>query len=146
MLTASRLIRKADRSAEASFDTLTLDSDGRHLRRARVTSDGGRAVLIDLYEASFMQDGDALAVVEGGLIEIRAAPEQLLEIKTPDALSLARIAWHLGNRHTAVELTPEAIFIQPDHVLQQMAEDLGAGVRPVLRGFKPEAGAYGHAH
>ncbi len=145
MLIATRLIRKHDRGGETPRDSITLDSDGRHLRRARLTSDGGLAVLVDLADASFLQHGDALAV-EGGVLEIRAAPEQLLEIIAPDALSLSRLAWHLGNRHTPAELTEGAIFIQPDHVLQEMAKGLGAEVRPVMRAFQPELGAYGHGH
>ncbi len=145
MLIASRLIRKHHRGSETPFDAITLDSDGRHLRRTRLTSDGGLAVLADLADASFLQHGDVLCV-EGGLIEIRAAPEPLLEIIAPDAFSLARLAWHLGNRHTQAELTEGAIFIQPDHVLEEMAKGLGAEVRPVTRAFQPELGAYGHGH
>jgi len=145
MLIANRLIRKRERSAGTLLDTITLDSDSRHVRRARVQSDGGQAVLIDLGEASFLQDGDALAVGDG-LIEIRAAAEPLLEIKAQNALALARLAWHLGNRHAPAELTAEVILIQPDHVLQHLAEGLGASVRPVSRAFQPEAGAYGHGH
>jgi urease accessory protein len=145
MLIANRLIRKHDRTAEAPVDSVTLDSDKRHVRRARAVSDKGQAVLIDLHEASFLQQGDALAV-EGGLIEVRAAPEELLEIKAQNALSLARLAWHLGNRHTPAELTADAIYIQPDHVLQRMAEGLGAAVTPVMRAFQPETGAYVHGH
>jgi urease accessory protein len=145
MLAANRMIRKPDRGGETPIDSLTLDSDGRHVRRARVTSDGGRDILIDLAEAAFLHNGDALAV-EGGVIEIRAAAEPLLEIKVTDALSLARLAWHLGNRHTAAELTPGAIFIQPDCVLKEMADGLGAAVTEVSRPFQPETGAYGHSH
>jgi urease accessory protein len=145
MLIANRLIRKHERSTEVPVDSVTLDSDSRHLRRARAVSDGGQAVLIDLHEASFLQQGDALAV-EGGIIEVRAAPEQLLEIRAQGALSLTRIAWHLGNRHTPAEITADAIYIQPDHVLQHMAEGLGAAVKSVMRAFQPEMGAYGHGH
>jgi urease accessory protein len=145
MLIANRLIRKQNRTSEAPMDSVTLDSDSRYLRRARAVSDVGQAVLIDLHEATFLQDGDALAV-EGGLIEVRAAPEELLEIKAQNALSLARLAWHLGNRHTPAEITADAIYIQPDHVLQHMAEGLGAAVTSVTRAFQPEMGAYGHGH
>ncbi len=147
-LIASRLIRKSERVGEATLDYITLDSDNRHMRRARLTTDGARTVVVDLNDASFMQDGDALAV-EDGLIVIRAAAEPLLEIKAKDALALARVAWHLGNRHAATEVTADAIFIQPDHVLEHMVEGLGATVRHVSRPFQPEAGAYsggGHGH
>jgi urease accessory protein len=145
MFIANRLIRKQDRTAETPIDSVTLDSDSRYLRRARAVSDAGQAVLIDLLEASFLQHGDALAAEEG-LIEVRAAPEELLEIKAKNARSLARLAWHLGNRHTPAEITADAIYIQPDHVLHRMAEGLGASVTPVIRTFQPEMGAYGHGH
>lgn len=145
MLVANRLIRKSERNAECAFDSITLDSGGRYHRRIRVTSDGGRDVMIDLKEASFMHHGDALEV-EGGLIEVHATPEPLLEITANDALMLARLAWHLGNRHTAAELTNGAIYVQPDHVLEHMIEGLGATVRHVSRTFEPESGAYVHRH
>jgi urease accessory protein len=145
MLIAHRLIRKKDRSPETPFDSITLDSGGRHRRRIRLTSDSGRDLLIDLHEAAFMHHGDALEV-EGGLVEVRAAPEPLLEISAKNAPSLMRVAWHLGNRHTPAELTGGAIYIRPDHVLEHMAEGLGAKVKHVSRAFEPEAGAYEHGH
>jgi urease accessory protein len=112
---------------------------------------GGRQFLLDLPEATYLADGDGLAVA-GGLILVKAAPEPLVEIHAHDALELARIAWHLGNRHTPAEITPGAIYIQPDHVLAEMVRGLGAHVRHVTRPFEPEGGAYGghgplnHAH
>ena len=129
----------------APTDTLTLDSDGRSRRRLRVTSDGGRDVLVDLPDASFMHEGDALETDEG-LFEIRAAPEPLVEIKAHDPLNLARLAFHLGNRHTATELTDGTLYIQPDHVLEDLVNRLGATVRHVSRPFNPEGGAYHHSH
>ncbi len=145
MLIANRLIRKRERGAEAPFDSLTLDSAGRYRRRIRAICDGGGEVLIDLPEASFMRHGDVLEV-ECGLIEVRAAPEPLLEIVANDAQGLSRVAWHLGNRHTAAELTDGAIYIQPDHVLEHMVEGLGAMVKHISRAFEPEAGAYDRGH
>ena len=92
-----------------------------------------------------MRHGDVLEV-ECGLIEVRAAPEPLLEIVANDAQGLSRVAWHLGNRHTAAELTDGAIYIQPDHVLEHMVEGLGAMVKHISRAFEPEAGAYDRGH
>jgi urease accessory protein len=66
-----------------------------------------------------------------------------MEIHATDALALARIAWHLGNRHTPAQITASAILIQPDHVLAEMVEGLGAHVHRVKRPFEPEGGAYG---
>ncbi|MDZ4792482.1 MAG: urease accessory protein UreE [Hyphomicrobiales bacterium] len=140
MLIATRLLQAHD--AAAPLDTVTLDHDTRSKRRFRVTSDNGRDVLIDLAEAAQLAHGARLEV-DGGFIEMRAALEELLEIRGADPLALARIAWHLGNRHTAAEITADAIYIQPDHVLGDMARRLGAATTDVMRLFNPEGGAYG---
>jgi urease accessory protein len=123
-------------------DAITLDRQSRFRRRVLLTTDGGRELLLDLPEATYLADGDALAV-DGGAILVKAAAEDLLEIHAPDARALATIAWHLGNRHTPAEITPGAIYIQPDHVLAELVEQLGAHVHRVRRPFEPEGGAYG---
>jgi urease accessory protein len=145
MLIASKLIKKSHRDGQTPLDSVTLDSEGRYRRRVRVTSDGGRDVLIDLADTVFMHHGDVLECGEG-LIEVRAAAEPLLEIKVQHPLAMARVAWHLGNRHTTAELTEDALYIQPDHVLEDMLRRLGAAVAHVTRPFDPEIGAYHHGH
>ncbi len=140
MLRTSHVLHAHD--AAAPLDTVTLDHDARSRRRFRATTDGGRDVLIDLAEALHLAHGDRLEV-DGGFIEVRAAAELLLEIRAVNPLTLARIAWHLGNRHTAAEMTDGAIYIQPDHVLRDMVRGLGAETHDVTRPFDPEGGAYG---
>jgi urease accessory protein len=125
-------------------DTITLDRQSRYRRRIVMTTDGGRDFLLDLPEATYLADGDTLRLDSGELIRVRAAAEPLLEVHAPDATSLARIAWHIGNRHTPAEVTAHAIYIQPDHVLEEMVIGLGAHVHHVTRPFEPEGGAYGH--
>jgi urease accessory protein len=98
--------------------------------------------MLDLPEATHLADGDAFAVA-GGAVLVKAAAEDLLEIHAHDALALATIAWHLGNRHTPAEITRGAIYIQPDHVLAELVMQLGAHVHRVRRSFEPEGGAYG---
>jgi urease accessory protein len=140
---ATRLIRKADLAGRVTVDTITLDREARFKRRMALSSDHRRAFLLDLPEATHMGDGDALELDDTTLIGIRAAAEPLLEIHTHGAAALARIAWHIGNRHIPCEVTDAAIYIQPDHVLEAMVEGLGARVRHVSRPFEPEGGAYG---
>jgi urease accessory protein len=123
-------------------DTITLDRQSRYRRRVLLTTDGGRELLLDLPEVTYLAHGDGLAV-EGGAVLVKAAAEDLLEIHAADALALATIAWHLGNRHTPAEITRGAIYIQPDHVLAELVEQLGAHVHRVRRPFEPEGGAYG---
>ena len=140
---ATRIVRKSEIGVLPVADSITLDRASRYRRRVAMTTDGGRSVLLDLPEATYLADGDALQLEDGALVRIIAAPEPLMEIHAADAHALARIAWHLGNRHTPAEITADAIYIQPDHVLEAMVVGLGAHVHAVVRPFEPEGGAYG---
>ena len=88
--------------------------------------------------------GDGLRLEDGRIVAVEAAPERLLEITCADERALARIAWHLGNRHLATEIGERTIHIRDDHVIADMVRGLGAEVRSVERPFNPEGGAYGH--
>jgi urease accessory protein len=143
MLRASSLIRKSAFGGRIAVDSITLDREGRHRRRVLLTTDRGHEVLLDLAEATYMAHGDALALDNGTHIKIIAAAEPLLEIRAHGAVELARLAWHIGNRHTPAEISHDAIYIQPDHVLANMVVGLGAHVHDVMRPFDPEGGAYG---
>ena len=143
MLRASSIVRHADLGRRITIDTITLDRAARHRRRIAMTTDRGHEFLLDLAEATYLGHGDAIDIEGRGLVRIVAAPEALLEIHAHDGMALARIAWHIGNRHTPAEITGDAIYIQPDHVLEEMVIGLGAHVHPVQRPFEPEGGAYG---
>ena len=127
--------------------TVTLAFDDRHRRRLRLDADDCHPFLLDLAEARVLRDGDLLSVDDGRLILVRAAPEAVLDVHGPDALALARIAWHLGNRHTPTQILPGALCIRADHVLLHLLTDhLGANVTPTTAPFDPEGGAYGNGH
>ena len=130
------------------IDTITLDREGRHRRRFAMRSDGGLEFLLDLAEATYLAPGDMLSLDDGRLIEVKSADEDLLEVRTAggQAADLARLAWHIGNRHTPAEITANALYIKPDHVLAEMLTGLGGKVTAVRRPFEPEGGAYGHHH
>lgn len=130
--------------ADAPFDTMTLDHDARHLRRAVLSTDGGLAVLVDLPQATVLAQGDRLVLEDGRNVEVRAAVEPLLEIRGRDAHHLARLAWHLGNRHLPTQIEADRLLIRRDHVIAHMLEHQGATVREVEAAFTPEGGAYGH--
>lgn len=127
--------------ADRLIGTISLSYDDRYLRRKMLTTQAGFAFLVDLPEATSVDHGDAFALEDGALIGVVAADEDLFEI-TGD--SLARIAWHIGNRHTPCQVEPTRLLIPRDHVLEQMLVKLGAQVRPVREPFRPEGGAYGH--
>ncbi len=123
-----------------AFDVVALDYEARMLRRRRLVTEGEREILVDLPETVSLNHGDRLRLENGAVVEVRAAPEALLEV-TGD---LPRLAWHIGNRHTPCQIFAHRLLIQQDHVLQAMLEGLGAKVRAVEEPFTPEGGAYGH--
>ena len=127
------------------IDEITLDYDRRHRRRLRFVTASGSEILLDLPEAIHIRDGDAMALEDGTCIAVRAAPEALLEIAAPDADTLARLAWHLGNRHLSVQFMPGRLRILNDHVIAQMVRLLGGEVMEINAPFDPESGAY-HQH
>ena len=142
---ATSIVRKAAVKRDRVVDRLTLDHEGRQKRRVALKADGGLELLVDLEKATVLDDGDALKLEDGRLVEIKAAPERLLEVKAENPLRLLRVAWHIGNRHTPAEVTADAVYIQDDHVLAEMVRGQGCSVTPVTRPFRPERGAYDHA-
>ena len=130
-------------------DSVVLATDDRHRRRMAMTGTRGLSFVLDLPEAIWLRHGDALVLEDGRLVEVLAAPEPLLEIRCTDPRHLARIAWHLGNRHLPSQIFPKYIRIRRDHVIAEMAKQLGAKVREIEAPFDPEGGAYeggGHQH
>jgi urease accessory protein len=122
--------------------TLTLDFDDRHRRRTRLRTDRGEEILLDLPKAVAMADGDGLQLEDGSWLTVRAAAEPAIEIRHADPVQLARLAWHLGNRHLPTEIGKEVLRIRPDHVIEHMLEGLGAKLARVRSPFQPEGGAY----
>ena len=125
-------------------DVVRLDYDRRTRRRMTLVGSGGLSFLLDLTKAPVLRSGDGIRLEDGRIVRVEAAPERLLEITCADEKALARIAWHLGNRHLATEIGDRVIHIRDDHVIAEMVAGLGAAVRSVDRPFNPEGGAYGH--
>lgn len=134
----------ASGSFEAAAETVVLAYDDRHRRRMAMTGEGGLSFLLDLPEATVLQDGDGLMLEDGRVVRVVAAPEALVEISAESAAALVRIAWHLGNRHLPTEVRGERLRIRRDHVIEQMLRQLGAQLVPVTAPFAPEGGAYRH--
>lgn len=142
MNTASTIIHHFHDAA----DTITLDETARHRRRIKLTSDNGIRFLLDLPEAKLLQHGDGLILDDGRIIEVRAEPEALMEIRGNDAKHMLALAWQIGNRHLAAQIEPDRILIRHDHVIKDMLTGLGASVTDITAPFSPEGGAYGDAH
>jgi urease accessory protein len=127
-------------------DQVTLDYDDRCRRRIAMTGDAGLAFLLDLAETTYLKDGDALILDDGRLVEIKAKPEDLIEVRGRDPHHLMTLAWHLGNRHLAAQIEAERIVIRHDPVIAHMLEHQGARVKRVREPFNPEGGAYSADH
>ena len=136
--------------------TLTLDWDLRQKSRFEATDSLGRSVGVFLPRGSVVRGGDVLVAEDGSLIRVQAAPQAVLRITSCTAhgspFDLTRAAYHLGNRHVPIELRPDYLQIEPDHVLADMLRAMHLIVNPVDAPFEPESGAYashgghGHAH
>jgi urease accessory protein len=142
MATARRFERMGSWPADRAVATVTLDFDLRSRRRIALTCDDGGALLVDLPRAAGLRAGDGLALEDGGWVAVRAADEDIAEIACADAEQLARVAWHLGNRHLPVQVLPGRLRIRYDHVIVGMASGLGAAATRLRAPFEPEAGAY----
>lgn len=147
-LPIAHIIHRAGQWPRVATARVILGYDERFLRRKRLQTAAGEAFMVDLPETTNLLTGDAFALADGRLIEIVAADEDVLII-TGD---IARLAWHIGNRHTPCQIEPHRLIIRADHVLADMLRGLGASVTATRAPFTPEGGAYGmgrtmgHAH
>jgi urease accessory protein len=132
----------------AAVDRVVLDASERHRRRVRMRGERGTELLLDLPHATALRDGDGLLLDDGSIVAVAGKPEPLCEIIAANEAALARIAWHIGNRHTEVQVVGGKLRIRRDHVLEAMLIGLGARVTPIEAPFDPEPGAYasGHEH
>jgi urease accessory protein len=126
---------------------LELPFDLRQKSRLRATLSNGEEASLVLPRGAILRGGDLLATADRRVIEVVASPESLLHVECDSAHALARAAYHLGNRHVAVEIGEGYLRISADQVLERMLIGLGARVSTVEAPFEPEAGAYaGHSH
>ena len=126
--------------------TLTLPFEQRQKSRLRTRLDSGEEVGLFLPRGTVLRHGDRLRAADGRVIEVRAAPETVSTARTDEPLRLARAAYHLGNRHVALQLGPGWLRYLHDHVLDGMVRELGLDVVCEQAPFEPEAGAYGGGH
>jgi urease accessory protein len=133
--------------------TVELDWDVRQKSRFDATDSAGRSLGIFLSRGTVVRGGDVLVAEDGSLIKVIAAPQAVLKITHCSAhgtpYDLIRAAYHLGNRHVPIELKPDHLKIEPDHVLAEMLRAMHLIVNEVNEAFEPENGAYatgGHSH
>ena len=156
MLTVNKLIPQGQGLASALLkraSTVELDRDVRQKSRFDAADSAGRSLAVFLPRGTVVRGGDVLVAEDGSLVRVSAAPQQVLRIThcrahgTP--YDLIRAAYHLGNRHVPIELKPDHLQIEPDHVLADMLRAMHLIVHSVEQPFEPENGAYatgGHGH
>ena len=157
LLICSKLMPQGLRLARVLIQrasTLTLDWDTRQKSRFDATDSQGRALGVFLPRGAVVRGGDVLVAEDGSLVRVQAAPQVVLRITAcaehGSPFDLTRAAYHLGNRHVPIELQPDHLKIEPDHVLADMLRAMHMTVVAVSEPFEPESGAYGdhggHSH
>jgi urease accessory protein len=160
MLTANKLMPQGRGLAAVLLKraaTIELDWDVRQKSRFDATDSQGRQIGVFLPRGTAVRGGDVLVAEDGSLVRVIAAPQPVLRITHCTAhgtpFDLTRAAYHLGNRHVPIELKPDHLKIEPDHVLADMLRSMHLIVVAVDEAFEPEGGAYGshggghgHAH
>jgi urease accessory protein len=132
-------------------DTVILTPEQRRAPRGAVTGVKGTRCTFDLAEPVALRAGDLLVLDDGNLIEVVAEPEPLIEARAKDLTALARLAWHLGDRHVPVQLFPNRLRVRRDAAIEALLTRLGAKTVAIEAPFDPEGGAYlasthGHHH
>jgi urease accessory protein len=162
MISASKLMPQGAGLAPVLIKratTVELDWDVRQKSRFDCMDSSGRQIGVFLARGTLVRGGDVLVCEDGSLVKVIAAPQRVLHISWcrshGSAFDLIRAAYHLGNRHVQIELTPDHLKIEPDHVLADMLRAMHLIVTEQQAAFEPEGGAYaahgghgahGHGH
>ena len=148
---ATSVLRVAERRDGSVVDTLILPHAQRQAQKGFLFGVKGTCVELDFPETVRLRTDDALLLDTGGLVEVVAEPEPLIEVRAADLPSLARLAWHLGDRHVPVQIMERKLRLKRDASVEALLESLGAKAVAIEAPFEPEGGAYeasagGHDH
>ena len=149
LLLEQRLGRDPQAAVGAAPLLLPLTAQERTSLRGRRASASGRALLLQLPRGAALEPGEWLGGSGGVRVRVEAAPEPLLRVRAADPLALLQAAYHLGNRHVALELHPGELRLLQDSVLAELLRHRGLELEALQAPFQPEAGAYGggpHQH
>ena len=149
-----RVIAAGARNGTPPIDSLVVSGEQRRVQTAHLTGVNGTLIGVMLPEPVLLRMGDALELDDGSLVEVVVEPEALIEVRGNDLTHLARLAWHLGDRHVPVQVMANRLRLRRDAGIEAMLGALGARVTAIEAPFDPEGGAYaqpaqaqhGHAH
>ncbi len=138
-------------NAAEAIDRVVLDAEDRQRRRIALTGEKGTAFLLDLERPVALHDGDGVVLDNGAIVEVRGASESLIEVAGRAAVDMLRFAWHIGNRHTDLQIVGDRLRIRRDYVLEAMLAQMGATFTAIDAPFDPEptqqtASAANHDH
>jgi urease accessory protein len=133
-------------NCQPALTTLTLPWEQRIRSRLRVVLDSGDEAGLFLERGTVLGDGDLLTSEDGTVVRVIAADEKLSSVTSNDPLKMAKACYHLGNRHTPLEIAEGHVRYLHDPVLDDMIRGLGLDVSIEQAPFQPEAGAYGGHH
>ena len=146
MKRVSAIKAAGDWAAASASDRVTLDAGDRNRRRIVLTGEKGTQFLLDEAKPVSLRDGDGLLLDDGAIVLIAGLAEPLIEISAGSVLDAVRLAWHLGNRHTDVQIAGDKIRIRRDHVIEDMLRGLGAKLSSLDVPFDPEPASPSHEH
>jgi urease accessory protein len=138
-------------SHDTIHDSVTLDQDTRKKARIKIITDQGQTLGIFMQRGHPLLVGEVLKTECGLLIEVKGKAEEVSTAIASNWMDFSRICYHLGNRHTSLQIGELWVRFKPDHVLEELAENYGLSIDRTAAVFEPENGAYGsqkyaHSH
>jgi urease accessory protein len=143
---ATKVLRAGEARPGRVVDTLILDYDQRQTRQGFFFTGKGACIEFDFAEPPALATDDVLVLDDGGLIDIVADSETLIEARIPDPLALARLAWRLGDRHVPVQILPNRVRLRRNPEVEAMLADIATKLMPLSAPFEPDVRASDHAH
>ena len=137
-----RVVRVVDAGHAPPIDSIILKADQRRVQTAHWSGVNGTPIGMMLPEPVLLRNGDALELDDGSIVEVVIEPEPLIEIRGSDLTHLARLAWHLGDRHVPVQILERRLRLKRDPAIEALLESLGAKIAAIEAPFEPEGGAY----
>lgn len=137
-----KIVAAGAADGKSAVDTVILTPEQRRAPRGSVTAVKGTSLDFDLAEPVALRTGDLLLLENGDVVEVVAEPEPLIEARAKDLTALARLAWHLGDRHVPVQLFANRLRVRRDPAIEALLARLGAKTVEIEAPFDPEGGAY----
>ncbi|MEI6893986.1 MAG: urease accessory protein UreE [Colwellia sp.] len=144
-----QVFERLDHTHDTLDDSITLDQETRKKSRIKSVTDNGVDIGIFVERGHPLLIGEILKTECGLLIEVKGQAEDVTTAIGADWLAFSKVCYHLGNRHTSLQVGELWVRFKPDHVLEALAEDYGLSIDKTPAIFEPENGAYGkrgHGH